>query len=355
MAKRSGIMSVVLINLAVVVGLLALVELGLYILMSRTAPTGIGPLDKLAQQIYWSRVSLIQYDADCAQYDPELSYTLRPGTCAFANEGFLTAVGINSAGLRDDERALVAPAIIVTGDSHAMGWGVEQDDTFAEFIQIGTGQATLNAGISSYGTVREVEMLKRLDLSGLRTLVVQYSDNDWWENRTYLENDLKLPIQDQESYARNVDENPDFRYFPGANLRDAIKLILARFAPPDTEDAPAPATATKGMNTADMFLRVLASGDFPSDGVHLVLLEVNTHGRGDGSFIENAEGSAELAALRDRFKAVSFIKTHEFLGPEDRQFPDGHMTLSGHKKVAEAILQSMAGIPEDLASEGASQ
>lgn len=355
MTTRGGWISVVAVNLLLVVVVLAIVEFGLYVLMSLNGPTGIGALDKLAQQIYWSRVHLIQYDANCAQYDRGLSYTLRPGTCTFANEGFSTVVEVNSAGLRDDEASLAAPAIIVTGDSHAMGWGVAAEQTFAQLMAVETGSKTLNAGISSYGTAREVVMLDRLDLSALRVLVVQYSDNDWWENRTYLENAMELPIQDEASYDRNVAENPDFEYFPGANLRDLGSLFVSRFMPSGAESSGGAAETTKGMTTADMFLRVLASAEVPADAVHLVVLEINTHGRGDGGFVDDAASSAELDALRGKFSSVSFIKTQDFLTDEDRLFPDGHMKGSGHQKVAKAILETINGISKELVSGSASQ
>lgn len=48
---------------------------------------------------------LIQADAACARYDPEVTYTLRPGTCRFANREFDAEVRVNEFGVRDDERA----------------------------------------------------------------------------------------------------------------------------------------------------------------------------------------------------------------------------------------------------------
>jgi len=39
---------------------------------------------------------------------------------------FTNEVRVNHLGVRDDEASLVAPDVIVIGDSHAMGWGVDQ-------------------------------------------------------------------------------------------------------------------------------------------------------------------------------------------------------------------------------------
>src|SRR4029077_3494943 len=89
------------------------------------------PVRRLVQQVYrhFNR-ALIQFDPQCAQYDAGLTYTLKPGTCTFENIEFRTEIHVNRAGLRDEETSLDAPDVIVLGDSHAMGWGVEQDRTF---------------------------------------------------------------------------------------------------------------------------------------------------------------------------------------------------------------------------------
>jgi len=90
--------------------------------------------------------ALIQFDASCAQYDPELAYTLKPGVCTFANVEFTNEVRVNHLGVRDDEASLVAPDVIVIGDSHAMGWGVDQGATLPRVLAQKSGLKVLNAG-----------------------------------------------------------------------------------------------------------------------------------------------------------------------------------------------------------------
>jgi hypothetical protein len=120
------------------------------------------PVRRVIQQVYrhFNR-ALIQFDANCAQYDAEVTYTLRPGACTFENIEFRNDYRINRMGLRDDEQDLAAPEVIVIGDSHAMGWGVDQDQSLVRVMAAKTGLKTLNAAISSYGTVRELTMLGR--------------------------------------------------------------------------------------------------------------------------------------------------------------------------------------------------
>ena len=56
--------------------------------------------------------------------------------------------------------------VIVLGDSHAMGWGVEDYDTFRQCTGLEFGYETVNLGVSSYGTVRELRRLERALDSG---------------------------------------------------------------------------------------------------------------------------------------------------------------------------------------------
>ena len=139
-------------------------------------PSALGRLPGyLHSQITWfyrHEHHVIQYEPDCSQYDPELFYTLKPGSCFFSGREFNNQYFINSLGLRDDEESLKAPEVIVLGDSVAMGWGIEQNETMAQQIEAMAGLKVLNAGISSYGTVREMKLLNRLDLSRVKYLVI---------------------------------------------------------------------------------------------------------------------------------------------------------------------------------------
>ena len=78
---------------------------------------------------------VIQFTPDCARHDPDLGYTLKPGTCVFSANEFSNRYKVNHQGLRDDEKSLQKPDIIVVGDSYAMGWGVNQEETFASTLQ----------------------------------------------------------------------------------------------------------------------------------------------------------------------------------------------------------------------------
>jgi hypothetical protein len=151
---------------------------------------------------YFYRRHIIQLDERFARFDPELLYTLRPGAFTFANVEYSTAYAVNSLGVRDDERSLAQPEIVVVGDSYAMGWGVQQDETFPQVLERRTGRRVLNTAVSSYGTVREMLMLNRVDLRTATTLIVQYCSNDFNENEEFERNGNRHVSSSRDAWLR---------------------------------------------------------------------------------------------------------------------------------------------------------
>jgi hypothetical protein len=101
--KRVG---VVVYNLVAVVVIIEVVLVTMLHVPRLTASTP-RPFRRLVQQVYrhFNR-SLIQFDPQCAQYDTGLAYTLKPGTCTFANIGDANVFRINHTGTRDEEASL---------------------------------------------------------------------------------------------------------------------------------------------------------------------------------------------------------------------------------------------------------
>src|SRR2546428_8803635 len=130
--------------------------------------------------------NIIQALPQCAVYDAQLLYTLRAGGCRFSNREFATWLSVNAMGFRQTTQLDGPPRIAVLGDSHEMGWGVEDHETFASLIEQSLGEKVANLSVSSYGTARELLALSRSKLKGLRTIIIAYSYGDVEENRDYL-------------------------------------------------------------------------------------------------------------------------------------------------------------------------
>jgi hypothetical protein len=271
---------------------------------------------------------LVQYLADCAQYDRQVTYTLIPWhTCRVAGREYVVEYAANRAGLRDSDEALSRAQIVVLGDSHGMGWGVRSEESFPKRLQAMTGQPVLNASMSSYGTAREMMLLDRLALPA-RTLVIQYADNDFVENKPYVEHGM-LDILPEWQYQAVVREHGlATRYYP---FKYAISLLTApwhgRPAPPESDN----------VDEAPYFLAVLLRHRASVEGKTVVVLEIGAYGQNDGRFV----GALQRLLAEPRYAVlarwVTAIDLSGALAPEDYYALDGHMRPSGHEKVARLV------------------
>jgi len=118
----------------------------------------------------------------CITPDPDLVYKPSIGSCKFHHIEFDITLNFTDEG-RNTGAKPAGTGIAVIGDSHAMGWGVNDEETFAARLQQLTGRPVYNLGVASYATARE---LIRLEKSGLLdkvdTIIIQYCNNDYNEN-----------------------------------------------------------------------------------------------------------------------------------------------------------------------------
>ncbi len=125
-------------------------------------------------------------------------------------------VKTNSCGMREPERTLVKPfgtyRIAILGDSFTFGWGVRQEETFAQRLEDNLNRISkgnpkfevLNFGVPGYSTFQEVAHFKDfgLDFSPDEVLVF------------FVQNDFELPF-----YVRDI-------YRPGGILSSTEFLRL---------------------------------------------------------------------------------------------------------------------------------
>jgi lysophospholipase L1-like esterase len=285
---------------------------------------------------YYRFRSILQQDPECSLYDPELRQTLRPGmTCRFTNVEFDTVVRANALGLRDTDEALLGPDVIVLGDSLAMGWGVNGEETFAKLLERRSGLRVLNAGMTGYDTVSEMLMLKRLDASRLKYLVIQYCGNDFEPNKEFARVG-SYEIEPRPDYERGVAAYVvNQKYFPGKYLNSLLTYKWKKgekTAPPPREDPPS--------EHVKYFLNALLRLQRPDLGrVQLIVLAYP-----DSGF--TAELKKEVASGRYPawIRRLSTIDTSAVLKPDAYFQLDEHMTTSGHAEIAEALLSAIVNV-----------
>ena len=149
-------------------------------------------IKSIQKKLYFGGLREIwQYDQKCSQYDIILLYKPVSGECSFSNPEFDTKINFDQHrrlnGV-DDELNTMDKMIALSGDSLAMGWGVNDDQTFSYHLQKSLKKKVLNLGVSSYGTIREMKRLKSHKYyNQFDTVIIQYNLNDLSENKTLRE------------------------------------------------------------------------------------------------------------------------------------------------------------------------
>ena len=272
----------------------------------------------------------IQVMPECAVYDDTLTYTLRPGTCTFANREFSNAFAINTLGLRDDAASLDQPRVVVLGDSDAMGWGVDQEAAFPSVVERLTGWRTLNAGVSSYGTVRELRMLQRIDRRALTDVIIQYSDNDLVENEQFAAG--RFTTLSRDGYEGTVRAQADMvRYHPGKHTLNLLVMIRNLMRERGTS-----AVAPTREREAAAFLTAIAQSPVDLAAYHVTVLSL------DAGFVQTVRPLAATSSVaviqRLRFLNVSSIASV----PGAFYVLDDHPTAIGHDAMGRALADVLA-------------
>jgi hypothetical protein len=284
--------------------------------------------------------SVVQFRHDCAQYDEVLTYRLRPGHCTVVNREHTVEYSVNRAGLRDTDAALDDPAIIVIGDSIAMGWGVPAEATIASRLGALTGEKVLNAAISSYDTVRETELLRELVKPDTRTIVIAYCDNDYDANRLFTHSGV-VPRRNRDEYERLVagyERAP--RYYPFKHVSALTRLVWKEMLgsrEPQAAEGPPPASESSN------FLGVLDKHRDLLRGRNLIVIEINGFNRNSPAFSNAVRRQVAGSDLLKDVASMHVIDASSFLTDDDYFLIDDHMRPSGHDKVAHQIAAILNG------------
>jgi lysophospholipase L1-like esterase len=310
-------------------------------------PSSIPAFMTNAFQFYYYNYELDigRYHKRLSVYDPGLFYTLRPGVNdIFETKEFHTHISANSMGLRDDELSLQQPTIICLGDSYGMGWGVEQNETFAEDLARLSGQKVLNAGIASYGTAREMILLQQLDTTALTHLVIQYCSNDYKENNEYLLNNYHLPISSRAVYDTMITRRRQAAdYFPGKFFLVTSKIFFKQQV-----NKLIPVFKMAGMKVqklnekehARAFIEVLRRSPINFGKIKVIVCPVGDAPEFGAEFVQevNNLASKQPAIFHNN---VSVVDISRGLEEKDWLTLDRHLKPSGHQKMANMIWQSI--------------
>ena len=155
-----------------------------------------------------------QYNNNCTSYDKYLLYKPKSGECVFNNPEFKTKLKFDNfkrINIESNKEISLNDYILVLGDSVAMGWGVNDDETFSHYLEKKLDKKVLNLAVSSYGTVREIKRLKMSPYyEGSKDIIIQYHPNDLGENKelninkVYSKNDFDKIFENQKLKKNNI-------------------------------------------------------------------------------------------------------------------------------------------------------
>ena len=268
-----------------------------------------------------------QSEPGCSQFDADLLYKPALGPCHFANPEYQTVLNFDaqegrlSPGPRPRGRG-----IAVIGDSHAMGWGVNDDQTFAALMQRDLKRPVYNLGVASYGTFRE---LQRLQMSGLLdkvdTIIIQYCDND------IIENQEKLAKPGSPSEAQYQAMLSDLRPSALGFLKEWVKIAVKKPIKIALHAVHKPSDFYDFAPHVEPLFKVLEL--YPWIKTKRVLMFYsNDHGHHFSNFTELAKAPVG--------SGVRFVDLG--MGPEYYYRIDDHMTPAGHAEAAKRLEALLA-------------
>lgn len=170
-----------------------------------------------------------QYNNNCTSYDKDLLYKPKEGKCNFSNPEFSTQLTFDESSrkhnlnkeYRDDDY------ILVLGDSVAMGWGVNDQETFSFKLEKLINKKVYNLGVSSYGTIREIKKLKLSPYyEKSKTIIIQYHPNDLSENMT-LDYNKTYSKKEYDEIFENIDYKFNKISFILRNFKSSIRLFFS--------------------------------------------------------------------------------------------------------------------------------
>jgi hypothetical protein len=257
-----------------------------------------------------------QNQRDCIEYDKDLIFKPRHGICKFDNVEFRTQLNFSYKGrlhgtnIKSNTEEIKGIAVI--GDSHAMGWGVNDDETFSYILEKKVKKPVYNLAVSGYATNREILALEKSKLvNKIDTVIIQYCNNDYYENMHFSENKSNNNYSKfQEIQANNFSIfkrlRKGFRYAVTIPLKHSEKRLDWR-------------------KEENYFLNILNNYDFLKEKKIIVI-----YSNGHEIYYDNFKLNTDTNIKNINFINIDYKKNDFFL-------IDGHLNKEGHLKVADKL------------------
>lgn len=261
--------------------------------------------------------NLWQSHIECVEFDEDLIFKPKKTSCNFKNLEFETKITFDDFGRYSEHPPLNKNnGIAVIGDSHAMGWGVNDHETFASLLEKEIKRPVYNLAVSGYGTIRELIRLEKSNmLDKVDTIILQYCYNDVGENINFKKNSYNVA---KEKFDIMTTSRPmsNFRKFRKA-LRYSVTIPFDII------------TNKNQLLDFEGHKKVLFDllKDYPNlNNKKIIIFYANGF---DMKFYNFPEGRSK------QIKNVNFLNIN--MGEEYFFKIDGHLTVDGHSFIAEKL------------------
>jgi lysophospholipase L1-like esterase len=294
-----------------------------------------------------------------SRFDPDVGYRMIPGTHSFQNREYSTTLAVNSFGFRDEEEAMSQPDIIALGDSFTVGWGVQQKESYPEVLEALLKKKVLNLGQSSFGTARAFRGWEKAGVDRPEVVIIQYCRNDFEENQAFVIPPYRLSLHSREEYEFfSAIREGGLEYYLGKHLSSLLPLLIRHFRHRHKGKGPSgsvegedvghqttfagagfrPAFEADRTGEIKVFVEVLRQFKTLIQDSHVIVFPVNG-GQCDPGFSRSLQKDLPVFAREGVCRSFQVLDFSPILGPEDFFRIDGHLSVSGHKKVAQELAR----------------
>lgn len=290
----------------------------------------------LPQLLYEQAIRNINFY--CMEFagDDGYVYKMKPGECRLRNIEYDTVINHNASGYRVAGPAPVYK-VAVLGDSHAYGFGVRDEDTFAYLLGSEYNYPAINLAIGSYATMRELEALKKYGKNA-KYVVLQYCDNDLGENGA----SLRLSAADFNSQVKAGWKGFIENYYLGKSMGykhivSTLGNLIKSHAFSSTATWRSRVQERMMGQEASVFARIIERYRPLLEGKRLIIFESSGHGLNSPKLV--TAFSSELSKIG--WLSYKIVDVTTVLTFADYFFLDDHLRPIGHRKLAAVVANQI--------------
>lgn len=291
----------------------------------------------LPQRVYLDTMRNMYYEC-LSLTDQGYAYKAKPGACTLNNVEYKTVLTHDAEGFRNpDTRAEVD--VVLIGDSHTHGFGVNDQETFAALLRDRYHYRAKSLAMASYATMRELEALQQYT-NGEKVVVIQYCDNDLGENMQtlkYPREEFLERVKGRWSHAAEeyVKQKHQGWKLPFGDF--AHRLIKGQF---ERTDAYYQHRLARNIPMeAEAFAKVMSRYQPLLQGKKVIVFESSSYGVNHPGFKANFEESLHRHVP---WLTATVLDTSSVLQRADYYWLDDHMNAKGHAHTAAMLDAAIA-------------